>query len=227
MTRRGPVRQLWTWLTGLQSCRKTASSLPANCKKTEIPASNVVDQGQVEDWGLLGCDAVSLAELLPTFRTVVVPSSSGLNPDLVAHGCILWCLSKLELFRSTVRTAEELEQQIQEPVATVPFDLLRKCAKSLWQMLEAWHKMGFEAVPEIRQQHSLTSEGAPRVGGAFSGRTIIWGVCRLFYGNAFKQMKYVCVTEYKKIMLISEHLHARTFRKSLNITLLTHWGRGF
>jgi len=58
-----------------------------------------------------------------------------------------------------IRTADELEQQIQEPVATVPFDFLSKRVESLWQMLKAWHKMGFEAVPE-RQQRNLPLEGA-------------------------------------------------------------------
>ena len=74
---------------------------------------------------------MSLGERLPTFRTVVVSSSSGLSPELVARGYVLWCLSKQELYRSKVRTADELEQQIQEPVATVPLDFLTKRIESL------------------------------------------------------------------------------------------------
>ena len=74
---------------------------------------------------------MSLAKRLSTFRAVVVPSSSGLSPDLVARGCVLWCLSKQELCQLTVRTADEQEQQIQEPVATVPFDIFSKRVESL------------------------------------------------------------------------------------------------
>jgi uncharacterized protein YbcI len=47
-----------------------------------------------------------------------------------------WCLSKEEVYRSSVRTDDDLEQQIQDTVATVHRDFLGKRVESVFAMLQ-------------------------------------------------------------------------------------------
>jgi uncharacterized Fe-S radical SAM superfamily protein PflX len=47
-----------------------------------------------------------------------------------------WCLSKEEVYRSNVRTDDDLEQQIQGTLATVYRDFLRKRVESVSAMLQ-------------------------------------------------------------------------------------------
>ena len=47
-----------------------------------------------------------------------------------------WCLSKEEVYRSNVRTDDDLEQQIQDTVATIYRDFLSKRVVSVSAMLQ-------------------------------------------------------------------------------------------
>jgi len=47
-----------------------------------------------------------------------------------------WCLSKEEVYRSNMRTDDDFEQQIQDNLATVYRDFLRKRAESVSAMLQ-------------------------------------------------------------------------------------------
>ena len=47
-----------------------------------------------------------------------------------------WCLSKEEVYRSSVRTDDDLEQQIQDTLATVYHDFLRKRVESVCHVAE-------------------------------------------------------------------------------------------
>jgi uncharacterized Fe-S radical SAM superfamily protein PflX len=53
-----------------------------------------------------------------------------------------WCLSKEEVYRSNVRTSDDFEQQIQDTLATVCRDFLRKRVESVSAMLQKCDRCG-------------------------------------------------------------------------------------
>jgi hypothetical protein len=53
-----------------------------------------------------------------------------------------WCLSKEEVYRSNVGTDDDLEQQIQDTLATVYRDFLRKRVESVSAMLQKCDMLG-------------------------------------------------------------------------------------
>jgi len=55
---------------------------------------------------------------------------------------LAWCLSKEEVYRSNVRTDDDLEQRIQDTLATVYRDFLRKCVEYVCHVAEAWQMLG-------------------------------------------------------------------------------------
>ena len=187
------------WRDWLQPCSNSAKSLPAKCQKTD----------KVEDSGLLGCDAVSLGEWLSTFRTAVVPSS-----------CCTWLLFVVSVQRGIAPIKSKNSWR------TGTTNSIYCSHRSFWPLKETRRLCVTNAggVCWNLTQNGLEDDARKlTVGrcchctlrvGACPGRTVTWAVCRLFSGNALKQIKFV--TEYTN-NIKSAHI----FRKSLNISLLS------
>jgi hypothetical protein len=68
--------------------------------------------------------------ILRGFTAILLVGGLGVRTNYMA-----WCLSKEEVYRSNVRTDDDLEQQIQDTLATVFSDFLRKRVESVSAIL--------------------------------------------------------------------------------------------